>query len=74
MNYFYPMGFSGFLPMMGFLLLWSLFWKGLALWHAGRKGQEWWFVALLVINSAGILDIAYLFLVLKLKGEQLFKK
>jgi len=56
------------------LVLWSLFWKGLALWHAGRKGQPWWFVILLVVNTLGILEIIYLFLVLKIKLEKLFKK
>jgi len=55
-------------------VLWSLFWKGLALWHAGRHAQPWWFVILLVVNTLGILEIIYLFGVLKLKASQLFKK
>ncbi|MCF7843362.1 DUF5652 family protein [Candidatus Gracilibacteria bacterium] len=57
-----------------FLLMWSLFWKGLALWHSARRGQPWWFLAFLVVNTVGILEIAYLFLVIKLKIENLFKK
>jgi hypothetical protein len=56
------------------LAIWSIFWKGCSLWHAGRRGQGWWFVVLLVINSVGILDIIYLFLVLKLKLADLFNK
>jgi hypothetical protein len=56
------------------LIVWSLFWKGLALWHAGRRGQPWWFVIMLVVNTVGILEIIYLFAVLKLKFGELFKK
>jgi hypothetical protein len=54
--------------------VWSFFWKGLALWHAGRKGQPWWFVILLVVNTLGILEIIYLFGVAKLKFSKLFRK
>ncbi len=42
------------------VLLWSFFWKGLALWRSARSGQKYWFVALLVINTVGILEIIYL--------------
>jgi len=35
-------------------------WKGFALWRAARAGQSAWFVALLIVNSAGLLEIAYL--------------
>lgn len=69
-----PAWMDGFGPSFFILILWSIFWKGLALWHSGRKGQPWWFVALLLINSAGILEIIYLFLVLKLKSSDLFSK
>lgn len=61
-------------PFVLLLALWSIFWKGLALWHSGRKGDHWWFIALLVLNTAGILELIYLFGVLKLKGHQLFSK
>jgi hypothetical protein len=54
------------------LILWSLFWKGLALWHSGRRGQAWWFVILLILNTVGILEIIYLFFVAKLKVSELF--
>ena len=43
------------------LIIWSIIWKGLALWKAARRGSKPWFVALLVINTAGILEILYLF-------------
>ena len=66
-----PLPYASLLPV---LLIWSSFWKGLALWHSGRRGQAWWFVILLVVNTMGILELIYLFGVLKLKFAQLFKK
>lgn len=42
-------------------LIWTLIWKGLALWRAGERGDKAWFVALFVLNTLGILDIAYLY-------------
>jgi hypothetical protein len=43
------------------LLIWSIVWKGLALWQAARRGDKIWFVVLLVINTVGILEILYLY-------------
>jgi len=63
----------GLLPLL-FITFWSLFWKGLALWHAGRRDQPGWFVVLLVVNTVGILELIYLFAVLKLRGSELFTK
>ena len=34
--------------------------KGFALWYSAKREQTIWFVALLVINSIGILPIIYL--------------
>lgn len=62
------------LPIVPLLVLWSLLWKGLGLWHAGRRGQGWWFVIILAINTLGILELVYLFGVLKLKFAELFGK
>lgn len=45
------------------LLVWSLIWKGLALWKAARLSSKWWFIILLVINTLGILEIIYIFFV-----------
>jgi len=53
-------------------VLWSVVWKGLALWHAARRKEPWWFVILLVVNTFGILEIIYLFFVAKLKFKELF--
>ena len=43
------------------LVVWSLAWKGVALWKAARQNQRNWFVALLVLNTFGILEIMYTF-------------
>lgn len=51
----------------GLLALWSLFWKGLALWKAARNDERYWYIAILIINTMGILEIAYLFLFAKQK-------
>jgi len=65
---------AGLMTGFSILLIWSMFWKGLALWHSGRRGQVVWFVAILLINTVGILEIVYLFAVAKLKFDQLFSK
>lgn len=50
---------------LGFLLLplliWSLAWKGWALWKAAKNDSPAWFVVLLLVNTVGILDILYIF-------------
>lgn len=49
-------------PLMQYVLLvWSVLWKGVALWNASKNNQKNWFIAILVINTLGILEIIYLF-------------
>jgi len=52
------------------LTIWSVIWKGFALWKAARNTQRNWFIMLLVINSIGILEIIYLFYFGKKKNQQ----
>lgn len=40
--------------------LWSLIWKGFALYRAGANRSNGWFIVLFILNTAGILDILYL--------------
>ena len=48
-------------PILFMLLIaWEIVWKGIALWKAARNNQSRWFVAILVINTLGILPIVYL--------------
>jgi NADH:ubiquinone oxidoreductase subunit 6 (subunit J) len=64
------MGFGMFSILAGILGLLILFivigLKGFALWHAARRDEKWWFVALLIINTFGILEICYLLFVVGL--------
>jgi hypothetical protein len=41
-------------------IVWSIVWKGIALWKAARNNQLKWFIALFVINTIGILEIVYI--------------
>ena len=45
--------------------LWSAVWKLFALYRAGCLRQKGWFVALFFLNTVGILEIVYLFVVSK---------
>jgi len=49
-------------------VLWVLPWKGVALWKAAKNNHKGWFVALLVINTLGILEILYIFVFGKRKS------
>ena len=40
--------------------IWALIWKGLGLWYAGKNQQKGWFIAMLILNTLGLLPIVYL--------------
>lgn len=44
------------------IFIWTLPWKGVALWVAARRGHIGWFLALLILNTLAILDILYIFI------------
>lgn len=51
--------------------LWSLPWKGVALWKAAaQKKDVYWFVALFLLNTVGILEILYIFVFSKMEGKK----
>ena len=74
MHYYYPPfhtdAFSPFyflgpftlvlIPLLIIAVLAVVVLKGFALWHAAKHNQRWWFIALLIINTLGILEIVYL--------------
>jgi hypothetical protein len=49
--------------ILALIVLWTIPWKGIALWKAARLSHKWWFVVLLVLNTVGILEIIYIFLI-----------
>jgi hypothetical protein len=58
---FLPFGPKALPPGIWILIVaWSLVWKGVALWRAARAGQTAWFIALLLVHTVGLLEIAYL--------------
>jgi len=65
-------------PLFIFLLIvlsvWSLVWKGLALWKSAGLRQKYWFIAILVVNTLGILEIIYLFVVSRNSKVEVIEK
>lgn len=47
------------------LAIWTIPWKGYALWLAVKRNQTKWFIILLILNTVGILEIFYIFKIAK---------
>ena len=63
--------------VLAIISIWSLVWKGLALWKSARKNSTIWFVILLIVNTVGILEILYIYVfseMQKKKSEEKKKK
>ncbi len=56
-------------------LIWVSFWKSLALWKAAGRKQISWFVILFLVNSLGLLELAYIFYLYRwdLGGKKMLK-
>ena len=52
---------TGFWIFIGILSLWELVWKGFALWYSAKNKHKAWFIFILILNTAGILPIIYIF-------------
>jgi len=52
------------------LVIWSLIWKGFGLWRASKNNSPAWFIAILILNTLGILEILYLFVFSKLGRKE----
>lgn len=50
-----------------FLVVWSFIWKGIALWKSAKNGHLPWFIAILLLNTFGLIEILYLSLFQKNK-------
>jgi hypothetical protein len=51
----------GWTALLVLLAIWEIVWKGFGLWRAAQNKQTGWFVALLILNTLGILPILYLY-------------
>ena len=49
------------IALISVLAAWTLAWKGASLWHAAKDDSKPWFIALLLSNTAGLLDALYIF-------------
>ena len=58
-NYFFV------IPLAAALMLFVFVLKAYALWLAARRGSRGWFIALFLIQTLGILEIIYIFFVVK---------
>ncbi len=54
------LAFSAFAVLGILLMIWIIAIKGYALWIASQRKEKWWFIAILIINTIGILEIVYL--------------
>jgi len=51
---------SNILPALAAVVIIELVLKGFALWFSARAKQKFWFVALIIFNTMGILPAIYL--------------
>lgn len=58
------------LGILAVIVIWDMIWRGIALWKAGRSNDKLWFVLLLILNTAGILPIVYIFIINKGKSTK----
>lgn len=47
-------------PLIIVFLLWELAWKMIASWKAARQNQLYWFIAIIILNTVGIVPIIYI--------------
>ncbi|HQK63686.1 MAG TPA: DUF5652 family protein [Candidatus Staskawiczbacteria bacterium] len=52
------------------VVIWSIIWKGFALWKAAQDESKAWFIVMLVANTVGILEILYIFVFSKKRGQK----
>ncbi len=55
-------------------ILWTLPWKGVALWKAARNKHKAWFVVLFLVNTLAILEILYIFVFSEKRHKSILEK
>lgn len=59
---------SQFIPLyITFVLfiIWVLVWKAISVWRAAGRKDKKWFIILFIFNTAGILELVYLFRIVR---------
>lgn len=56
--------------IIALVVLWTIPWKGVALWKAARNKDTVWFVLLLLLNTFAVLEILYIFIFAKRAQEE----
>ena len=52
---------TGIILLIIILAIWSVIWKAIALWMSARNNNKTWFIIMMIVNTAGILEIIYIF-------------
>jgi hypothetical protein len=61
---------SSLLAVIIILAILTLPLKIMGLWRSARNNQKWWFAAMLILNTVGILELTYLFYFSKPKKQK----
>lgn len=51
---------NSFAVVLLVVTLWTTAWKAVALWRSARSEQKYWFIAILLLNTIGVVEIIYL--------------
>lgn len=62
--------FGTFMIFIIILGIWSMIWKGIGMWYSARDSRKGWFIAILILNTLGILPIIYIYLIRKRKKKR----
>ena len=60
--------------LLAVISIWTLIWKGLALWKSAKKNSLAWFIVLLIVNTLGILEILYIYVFSEIGKKKSKKK
>jgi hypothetical protein len=71
LNNYFDLSPNVLMTIFWILISWTLFWKGWSMWIAAKKNHKIWFIALLLLNSFGILDILYTFIFSKISRQDI---
>lgn len=58
------------LVITSLLIIWTISWKGIALWKSAQNKQINWFVPIIILNTLGILEIIYIYFFAKKQTEK----